>query len=517
METKANTALIGAFTLIVFALAFVFIYWLARGGQESNSLPLIVVFNDPVTGLATGSQVVFNGIKVGEVKRLSLDPERPSTVVAELSVQTNTPIKSDTNVVLGFQGLTGVGFVDMSGGSPDAPDIWKTETPAVLVASRSSMQDLMAGARSILGRADNTLKTIEDLVTKNSDQVNASIENVKTFTGALAANSDGIKNLMEQASKAAAAISQLTPKLQSIADRSDALVASINPEQVRATVDEASRIVKGLADRTAELQGIIDRANSISASVDTFAQGLPGMREQADALLAAVDPAKVGRTLTKIDQVAGAIDPKRVQTTVNGLADLGETMSANKENIDHFVTRLSAISSDVSGFSARLPDLGTRVDALLGSIDPAKVADTIDSADKFAKTLSDNRADVDQILANVRSASERVSSLSEKAEALLTKLNNMAGGGTGDLLTEAQATMQAIRVAAQTFTAQTAAIGPGIGRFSNGGLRDIQSLVGQSQRTVDRLDRVLGTIERNPSSLVFGGEKVPEISGGARH
>ena len=67
METKANTALIGAFTLVVLALGFVFIYWLARSAGETADSPLTVIFEDPVTGLSVGSQVVFNGIKIGDV------------------------------------------------------------------------------------------------------------------------------------------------------------------------------------------------------------------------------------------------------------------------------------------------------------------------------------------------------------------------------------------------------------------------------------------------------------------
>jgi phospholipid/cholesterol/gamma-HCH transport system substrate-binding protein len=74
METKANTALIGAFTLLVLALAFVFIYWLARGGEQSTNAKLNIIFEDPVTGLAVGSLVVFNGINIGTVTSLTLDP-----------------------------------------------------------------------------------------------------------------------------------------------------------------------------------------------------------------------------------------------------------------------------------------------------------------------------------------------------------------------------------------------------------------------------------------------------------
>ena len=91
METKANTALIGAFTLVVLALAFVFIYWLARGAEGGSNAPLKVIFQDPVTGLGVGSQVVFNGIKIGDVRTLELDPNNPRNVIAGLSVQ---PLRS---------------------------------------------------------------------------------------------------------------------------------------------------------------------------------------------------------------------------------------------------------------------------------------------------------------------------------------------------------------------------------------------------------------------------------------
>ena len=596
METKANTALIGAFTLVVLALGFVFIYWLARGGEENNNLPLLVVFNDPVTGLATGSQVVFNGIKVGEVKRLSLDPQRPSTVVAELSVQTATPIKNDTSVVLGFQGLTGVGYVEMSGGSPDQPDIWEMESPAVLIASRSSMQDLLAGARTIMSRADQTLKTVEDLVAENADDVNRSIQNVQAFTAAIAENADGIRNFMEQASRASAGLADMTTRLQGIVERGEALAGAIDPAQVQASVQNVTRLTENLAARSSEVGAIIDRASAISASAEAFAQRLPALGEKTDAMLAAIDAEKVGRTVDRLDQIAAAVDPaqvqssianvasltenlgsrsaelgaivdrvsaisagaeafaqrlpalgertdavlaaldpeavgrtvlrldqitaavepERVRATVDGFASLSETLGANRDNIDRIVTRLSAITSDVSAFSPNLPAMGERMSALLAAVDAEKVGRTIDGAHQFATALGESSDDVDVILANARAVSERFDALSARAESLMAKLDSMAGGGTGGLIEEARATMAAIRAAAESIDAQTASIGEGLGRFSDSGLRDFQTLVSQGQRTMGRLDRVISDLERNPSGLIFGGESVPEYSGGRR-
>src|ERR1044071_9137323 len=178
METKANTALIGAFTLIVLAFAFVFVYWLARGAGEDTNAHLTVIFEDPVTGLSVGSQVVFNGIKIGDVKTLDLDPNNPKVVIAGLRVAPKPSVKADTQVTLGFQGLTGVGYIEMAGGSQSLPPIWEAQPNPTIIATRSSMQDLLAGARTILARADETLQSLEKVVSDNSDDIALAILDV---------------------------------------------------------------------------------------------------------------------------------------------------------------------------------------------------------------------------------------------------------------------------------------------------------------------------------------------------
>ena len=134
METKANTTLIGAFTLVVLALGFVFVYWMARGEGGDDAGRLTVTFDGSVTGLAAGSPVFFNGLRVGEVERLRIDPRDPRRVIADLSLGADTPVKPDTRASLGFQGLTGVGYVELAGGSPDAPNLLAADGSAALQA-----------------------------------------------------------------------------------------------------------------------------------------------------------------------------------------------------------------------------------------------------------------------------------------------------------------------------------------------------------------------------------------------
>jgi phospholipid/cholesterol/gamma-HCH transport system substrate-binding protein len=436
METKANTALIGAFTLVVLALGFVFVYWLARGTDDGANAPLTVIFQDPVTGLGVGSQVVFNGIKIGDVKRLTLDPENPKVVVAELNVQPHRAIKADTQVTLGFQGLTGVGYVEMAGGSPNLPPIWEAQPEPTIIATRSSMQDLLAGARTILARADETLQSLEQTVSENSDDIALAILDVRRFTSALAENSDGVAELVENMSTAASTIAEATTRLEGIAERSESLIAAIDPEELRATLHNIRSTTDSIAAQADRFGPLMERAEAITADAQAFSQHLPALGERADALIAAVDPEKIGRS--------------------------------------------------------------------------------IDNVDRFATALGESSDDIDQIVAEARDVSSRFQTLGERAESLLTKLDNMAGQGSGGLLEDAQATLTAIRAAADSFNAQITILGGGLNDFSDRGLRDFQTLVTEGQRTITRLDRVISLLEQNPAGFLLGGENLPEYGGRRR-
>ena len=118
METKANYVLIGAFTLAVVAAAFGFVFWFQNLGAAAQRTPLRIVFEGAASGLRTGGNVNFNGIKIGEVTSIKLDD--PKRVVVIAAVDKNAPIRKDSLVGLEFAGLTGVSSVSIKGGSVEA-------------------------------------------------------------------------------------------------------------------------------------------------------------------------------------------------------------------------------------------------------------------------------------------------------------------------------------------------------------------------------------------------------------
>ena len=186
METRARHALIGLFMLAVIIASFAFVYWLENKGGFGERTAYQIRFGGSTSGLLVGSSVLFNGIRVGEVTGLGLDPEYPEQVVASIGVDPGTPIRSDTQVGIETQGLTGGAAVTLRGGSATAEAV---PPQGVLMAPPQAGQDWTQAARDAFQRVD-------DVLAENSDALHGAITNIDTFAGALARNSDKVDGIL---------------------------------------------------------------------------------------------------------------------------------------------------------------------------------------------------------------------------------------------------------------------------------------------------------------------------------
>lgn len=190
METKARYSLIGFFTLCVVAAAFAFVYWLRGAGGFSERETYRVVFENPVTGVLPGSQVLFNGIPAGQVTELRLNPDDPHQVIATLSLDPRTPIRADTQVGLASQGLMSAPSIALQGGTAAGPHPSVTDGAPVLKADPAASQDLSQAAREALHRLDA-------LIADNAEPLHGTLSNLETFSQALARNADRLDRIME--------------------------------------------------------------------------------------------------------------------------------------------------------------------------------------------------------------------------------------------------------------------------------------------------------------------------------
>ena len=133
-----------------------------------------------------GSAVLFNGVRVGDVTGLALDPDRPSRVTAEIAIGPGTPVHSDTRVDVDIQGLMGSPSLLLQGDSAASP---RLNPGQVLIAEHAAGADTMQTARQ-------TLQHIDNLLAENSEPLHNAITNFEKFSGALARNSDRLDGIV---------------------------------------------------------------------------------------------------------------------------------------------------------------------------------------------------------------------------------------------------------------------------------------------------------------------------------
>ncbi len=190
METRARYALIGLFMLAVILASFAFVYWLENKGGLGQRDYYRVRFESSISGLLVGSAVLFNGIRVGEVTDLGLDPEHPERALATIGVEHGTPVRVDTNVGIESQGLTGAAAVTLLGGDAASPAVTSSEGELPqLTAEPGATQDWTSLGRTVL-------RKLGTILTDNADNLRSAIANFNTFTDVLAKNSDRIDGIL---------------------------------------------------------------------------------------------------------------------------------------------------------------------------------------------------------------------------------------------------------------------------------------------------------------------------------
>jgi phospholipid/cholesterol/gamma-HCH transport system substrate-binding protein len=199
MENRARYALVGISILMVTLAGFGFVYWLKNFGGFADRVTYQVRFDGSVAGLLLGSAVQFNGMKVGEVTDLTLNPDDPRQVLVTIAVSRSTPVRADTEAGLTYSGLTGVPGVALTGGSPDAPPPQSQDgAPPLLVASPGGNVNWTDAARDAFARVDT-------LLSENSDSVTSMLDNLDTFATALGRNSDYVDGIMDGLARLAGA------------------------------------------------------------------------------------------------------------------------------------------------------------------------------------------------------------------------------------------------------------------------------------------------------------------------
>jgi phospholipid/cholesterol/gamma-HCH transport system substrate-binding protein len=267
METRAHHLLIGSFAIGIAVLTVLFLLWIGKAEFNKQYQIYDLKFEGSVSGLSKAADVLYNGIKVGEVVDLKLDEDDPNNVIVRIQVDRMTPVKEDSYASLETQGLTGVAAVLIAGGSPKSnPLVAGAEQEFPVIETRkSTFQKLFAGAPELINRGNAVLDRLSNFLSGENEQKFAdTIAHVERLSANLAKASDKFESIATNVDKLVAGDAKAT-----LAD-----VRGVAAD-IRQVMNEARVPLRDFARAgLPELLLAIGDARQMIASIDRAAQRL---------------------------------------------------------------------------------------------------------------------------------------------------------------------------------------------------------------------------------------------------
>ena len=279
METRAHHILVGTFAIVAFLLGLAFVLWLSKTSADREFRYYDVVFTEAVTGLSKGGLVQYNGIKVGEVTQLKLAPDDPRKVVARVRLDGDTPIKVDTEAKLGLLSVTGVAFIQFSGGSPKSKPLLPTEALPVpiIVAKESALSKLISSGEDIVTSVNESLLRVGQLLSKeNVDHVSATLEHLDQIASTIADQRGDMAQALRQLADSSKELKSTLSTLHTMASTTNELI-NTDVRRVMASTDKAINAIERVAGSTEQL---LDKNQ---AAISNFSE--QGLRQVGPTLL----------------------------------------------------------------------------------------------------------------------------------------------------------------------------------------------------------------------------------------
>ena len=529
MENKANYAIVGAMAIAVLIGLFGFVYWFAGPSSNTQTREYEVIFTGTVSGLSPSTEVQFNGIKIGQVRAVSLDPADINRVIARIEIDAAIPIKADTRALMGFQGLTGVGSLQLSGGTPDAgpPPTEEGRSVPTLYANVSDFQSILDGLSTTINGTATAVDRLNGFLDTNDEMLNQTIANVATFSDALAANSDGVRDALATIADAGKQVGPMAEQIGALSTRLGELAEAIPPERVTQVVDNIASFSDTLSRNTGTVDEFFAAASAISSDLTAMSTTLSSSVDRIDAVTAAIDPDAVGRIVANVDDVSGkigglttqledllaAVPPEQVATVVADISTFTDSLARNSAEIDSLFAATGTLSEGITTMVSNLDPAVVKINQVAAQIDPAMISRVLGNVDEFATQLGDNSADVDIIVGNLNEVSSSLVGSAGKVDEILAKVDGSVTNADGEgVFEQVGAAAVSIRELADQLNASTASIALGLNNFTSSGLPGFSALAQEARATLQRLDRVVRNLENNPQGLIFGGETVREYN-----
>jgi phospholipid/cholesterol/gamma-HCH transport system substrate-binding protein len=220
METRASYLVVGAFVLALIAGGFGFALWISRANLKDDSVYYYIYFKGAVTGLQNGSQVLLRGVPVGTVTDIAIDEKDVEVIQVTVGLKPGTPVKTDTVAQLQMQGITGLSFVQLSGGTTSAPPLEPRleKRRAVIPSKPSSLERVFESVPEVTAALTELAVRANDLLNDENRKAMGNVFlNLDVLTGALADSREDIRKTLHDAPVLVASLSALSDDLHKTA------------------------------------------------------------------------------------------------------------------------------------------------------------------------------------------------------------------------------------------------------------------------------------------------------------
>lgn len=290
MEIRASYMIVGAVVLALSAGLAGFAVWLVKSDIDERSTIYAIYFEGSVTGLQEGSRVQYRGIPVGSVVEIGIDPDNVERVRAIAEIDENTPITKDTIATLEMQGITGIAYVQLLGGTREsAPLTVEGDELPVIAARRSALERVFESTPDLLAQAlevaDRLGRFLND---DNLETLSSTLGNLDRFSGNLADNSDGIENVMTALTETLVEVKALGADLRQVSGKLDQRLDGVGGDLVD-TLSELSGAASDLGSAARQLDGMVgDLREPLSDFSGTGLYELTNLVGESRALVAAL-------------------------------------------------------------------------------------------------------------------------------------------------------------------------------------------------------------------------------------
>lgn len=194
MYSRVNYTIVGIFVLLFGAGMVWFAFWLAKYGLQKEFDTYRLEMKESISGLSGDAKVKLNGVNIGRVSKIQINPQDIETVEILVEIEKGIPIKEDMIASTQMFGITGLLSIEIEGGTNAAKTLVPTKKYIPLIKTKPSLlSKLTYNLNGMSEKIENLLQQSQKLLSDH---------NVETMG-----------NILDNTEKATARVEELEDKV----------------------------------------------------------------------------------------------------------------------------------------------------------------------------------------------------------------------------------------------------------------------------------------------------------------